>query len=422
MKRLLHGALLVTSLALYAASANTQDINVTASQEWRSYVEPLLPIGERLVAQINGPEDAQLRQELYRAAFSALATGYMSMLLTDPEHPDFVPFTGQLLNLLGPNPDNVYYMAPLQDEGIYKVSGFRGSVHTVVFQLAGGNFVPRGDGKILGTTYANYDIDNLHIAKNGAFEVILSHERPKGWKGDWWPLPPQSTSLVVRQIAYDWVNEVDGRLAIERLDRPAIKPRPSPEQIATNLKQLAIWTENYVANSNRIVKFFAQKAATNAVSFIDFGDDGGMPSQKYLEGMFDLQADEALILETEVPKQCEYWSFQLTDERWTSYDWVNRLISINGFQAKRDKDGKFRAVISKQDPGVPNWLDTGGLQRGVIQGRWKKCNSAPMPVATKVKVADVRKYLPADTPIVTAEARDAEIRLRRKAVQMRKRW
>ena len=150
MKNFLHKGLLLAAALVQlfcAASANAQNINVTAAEEWHSYVEPLLPIGERLVAQINGPEDAQLRQELYRAAFSALATGYMSMLLTDPEHPDFVPFTGQLLNLLGPNPDNVYYMAPLQDEGIYKVSGFRGSVHTVVFQLAGGNFVPRGDRK-----------------------------------------------------------------------------------------------------------------------------------------------------------------------------------------------------------------------------------------------------------------------------------
>ena len=404
-------------------SAQAEDIIVTASQEWRSFVEPLLPVGERLVAQIKEPEDAQLRAELYRATFSALATGYISLLLTDPDHPDFVPFTGQLLNMLGPNPDNVYYMAPLQDDGVYKISGFRGSVHIIEFQIAGGSFVTRGEGNVLGTPFANYDIDSLHIGKkNGAFEVIISRERPKGWKGDWWPMPPTATNLVVRQIAYDWANEVDGRMAIERLDRAAIKPRPSAEQISANLKQLAAWSENYVAISNRFVKYFGNKAPTNAVSFINFGDDGGMPSQKYLEGMFDLQADEALIIETNVPQQCQYWSFQLTDERWTSYDWVNRQISINGHQAKRDKDGKFRAVISTQDPGVPNWLDTGGLKRGVIQGRWKKCTSAPLPVASKVKVADVRKYLPADTPVVSAELRDAEIRRRHRSVMMRKRW
>ena len=41
---------------------------------------------------------------------------------------------------------------------------------------------------------------------------------------------------------------------------------------------------------------------------------------------------------------------------------------------------------------------------------------------TKVKVAEVRDLLPADTPVVTPEQRDAMIRLRRKGAQMRKRW
>ena len=423
MNKRVVAALIAMMLAFSGSSGFAQiDVDSTAAREWKSYVEPLLPIGERLIAQINEPEDAQLRQELYRVTFSALAVGYLSMLHADPKHPDFVPFVGQAMNLLGPNPDDVYYMTPIDDDGVYKISGFRGSVHTVVFQLAGGAFVPRGAGNILGITYANYDIDSLRRGKQGEFEVILSRERPKGWKGDWWPLPAQSTSIVVRQIAYDWQNEIDARFGIERLDSPAIRPRPSAERIATDLKQLAVWSENYVAASNRFVKFFAQKAPTNAVAFINFSDDGGMPSQKYLEGMFDLAPDEALILETEVPQQCFYWSFQLTDERWSSVDWMNRQTSLNGFQAKRDKDGKFRAVISARDPGVPNWLDTGGLERGVIQGRWKKCSSAPLPMVTKVKIDELRKHLPTETPVVTAAARDEQIRLRRKSVQLRRRW
>lgn len=423
MKKSTVTALLIALLTVCTVGARAAtDINTIADQEWRGYIEPLLPIGGRLVTQINQPDDAQLRQELYRATFSALATGYMAMLLADPEHPDFVPFTGQLLNLLGPNPDDVYYMSPVGDDGVYRISGYRGSVHTIVFQFAGGTFVTRGEGTILGTTYANYDIDSLHIGKNGAFEVIVSRDRPKDLKGDWWSLPAKSTNVVVRQIAYDWSHEVDGRLAIERLDRPAIKPRPSTEQINQNLRQLAVWTENYVAISNRFVKMFGKAAPINAVAFINFSDDGGMPSQKYLEGIFDLRPDEALVVETEVPRQCDYWSFQLTDERWTSYDWINRQISINGHQAILDKDGKFWAVISTVDPGVANWLDTGGLQRGVIQGRWKKCNGAPLPVVTKVKVTDVRGALPADTPAFTAEDRDTQIRKRRRGAQLRHRW
>ena len=129
-----------------------------------------------------------------------------------------------------------------------------------------------------------------------------------------------------------------------------------------------------------------------------------------------------MILETEVPKQCHYWSFQLTDERWSSIDWMNRQTSLNGYMAKVDKDGKFRAVISAQDPGVPNWLDSAGYARGVIQGRWDRCSSWPLPTVTKVMITDVRNHLPADTAVISAEARDAAIRLRRKGAQLRRRW
>jgi hypothetical protein len=32
--------------------------------------------------------------------------------------------------------------------------------------------------------------------------------------------------------------------------------------------------------------------------------------------------------------------------------------------------GSFRIVISQQDPGVPNWLDTGGHRRGTMFWRF----------------------------------------------------
>lgn len=107
---------------------------------------------------------------------------------------------------------------------------------------------------------------------------------------------------------------------------------------------------------------------------------------------------------------------------WTGLDWINRQTSLNGHQARLDKDGKFRAVISATDPGVPNWLYTIGYQQGTFFGRWKECSSTPTPTITKVKLAEVRNYLPADTPIVTAQARDAAIRMRRKGAQLRRRW
>jgi hypothetical protein len=39
-----------------------------------------------------------------------------------------------------------------------------------------------------------------------------------------------------------------------------------------------------------------------------------------------------------------------------------------------------------------------------------------------VPFADIRKHLPADTPAMSAQERDASLRLRRKGAQLRRRW
>jgi hypothetical protein len=112
----------------------------------------------------------------------------------------------------------------------------------------------------------------------------------------------------------------------------------------------------------------------------------------------------------------------LADDFWRSIDWVHHQSSLNGFTARLDEDGKFRAVVSIQDPGIPNWLDTAGRNTGQIYGRWTNSTSEIAPVVTKTKITDVRQFFPAGTPMVSAQERDAAIRLRRKAAQLRRRW
>jgi len=108
--------------------------------------------------------------------------------------------------------------------------------------------------------------------------------------------------------------------------------------------------------------------------------------------------------------------------RFATVDWVNHQSSLNDTQVKLDKDGKFRAVIAARDPGVPNWLDTGGEAWGIIQMRWNRCSSAPDPVVTKVALKDVRKLLPKDTPVITPAVRKEQLSARREAAQLRQLW
>jgi hypothetical protein len=422
MKQCKRILLLSAVLAVFSSHAALSADAPDPAKAWSSAMEALVPLGERMAEQMVDPGDAQSRQEMYRFLHEMMSQGYFALQYQDPKYPDFWPMFNQAYPYMFANPDDSYYQAVVEGSGVYRISGFRGTTRSVDFEIGSGEFVPYAKGS-LGPTLKNYDLDHdVHVKKDGSFDVVLSTERPEGYKGDWWKLDPTATFIWVRQISYDWAKEMDGRFAIERLDVPAGKPRDSAERIAQGLQHLPAWTEGW---AKFVLKWAARLRAQgliNKVAVHDLSSSGGISTQRYIEGTFDIQPDEALVLETEVPKECSYWAFQLTDELTNTIDWNNHQSTLNGFTAKKDRDGKFRAVISATDPGVPNWLDVADHQRGMIIGRWKECSSYPEPVITKVKLSEVRKYLPADTPVVTAEARDATIRARRKAVQLRRRW
>ena len=152
------------------------------------------------------------------------------------------------------------------------------------------------------------------------------------------------------------------------------------------------------------------------------GFTGSSWPQTYMEGLFEIEEDEALIIETEIPEQVRYWSFMLADDLFASIDWVHHQSSLNAHQARLDRDGRFRGVIALRDPGVPNWLDTGGSLSGAVQGRWNHASSAPHPSMKRVRLKDVRDHLPPDTPVTTPEERAATLRARRLGAQMRRKW
>ena len=193
-------------------------------------------------------------------------------------------------------------------------------------------------------------------------------------------------------------------------------------QIEASLRAIPQWTENWNAFALKWVNNYQNKSLVNKLYVNDLSAVGGVGAQAYIEGGFELNPDEALIYETEIPSKCRYWNVQLNDTLWAAIDYTNRQSHLNGHTATLDKDGKFRAVIAASDPGVPNWLDSAGYAKGTLLGRWTNCSSSPIPTLTRVKLAEVRKYLPAETPIVSEEARDAAIRLRRKGAQLRRRW
>ena len=278
-----------------------------------------------------------------------------------------------------------------------------------------------GASERVGGGLAQYDVDELKIGADGAFEVLLSGEKPAGYAGNWWHLPPETQTILSRQRSYDWGREQDARFAIERLDVSELKPRMAAREIDAKLREvLGGYAERlsriWLQYQNRI----RDQGLINKIEFTNFS--GAQPVQVYWQGIYQFAPDEALILETELPKQQRYWNVQLNDVLWNAIEFIYRQSSLNGRQARLDKDGKFRAVISLTDPGVPNWLDPAGYTQGMLMGRWYAADSHPMPTLKRVPLAKVRDYLPAETPTMTAEQRGEQLRARRIGGQLRRRW
>src|SRR5262249_34779485 len=149
--------------------------------------------------------------------------------------------------------------------------------------------------------------------------------------------------------------------------------------------------EGQICFDIELVRHYRKHHPLNGIKRSGVIDDlGGLPNQVYYDGIYEIEDDEALVLETALPKRCRYWQILVADDRFATVDWVNRQSSLNDLQARVDDDGLFRAVISARDPGVPNWLDKADNRWGIIQMRWNKASDAPDPTVKRVSLADVR--------------------------------
>lgn len=149
---------------------------------------------------------------------------------------------------------------------------------------------------------------------------------------------------------------------------------------------------------------------------------GGLTGQFYYEGAYLLAAGEALILEAKVPARCGYYSTILTNDIFETTDWVNNHSSLNDAQSHVDADGVLRIVIAATDPGIVNWLDTGGYPAGVVQGRWTDCSEQPIPTLKLVKFRDLARYLPQTSARISRLDRDKTLRERRADFLLRRQW
>ena len=371
-----------------------------------------------VVADEIGYPGPGLRDAYHRQVLMLLAQGYVQVFGTSVGDPDWVPHTGPLFPWGAPNHDTVYAFAPLDARGVYRVSGTKGTetIASLMFRKGGAN-----TGEVHGATLGEIDVQALEATADGRFSLLLSAERPAGHVGSWHALPSGTTGLIARHVTQT-ADQRDGAWSIERLDRDPRGAAGAGSDVSARMLTLT----SFVARLNefllRLVKKLGDEGCTNRFVGERFQGHGGIAAQMYYQGLFEFEADEAVILESELPESVNYWSVQLVDPFYSAIDFIGHSAAYNGRQARTDVDGRVRFVVAARDPGVPNWLDPAGWRQGGMFWRWHSASSFPVPAVRRVALESLREHLPAGTPAVGPEQRAVERAARTSQYQSRRRW
>ena len=286
------------------------------------------------------------------------------------------------------------------------------------------------------------DVADLAVDDDGRFEILLAPQRPTGHTGNFIATVTADGTqtarfLIARVLFHDWEREVSPDLHIAQVGNEGARPAPiDPAAAAHHLRRVGTIVENQMRFWNEFYDVVLEahgdkngdgftlmpRNALNEPALANLATGGGQSTNVYSGGVFDLQPDDALIIEVVVPVAPAYMGFHLSNLWGESLDYANHTSSLNGFQSEPDPDGTFRYVVAGDDPAVPNWLDTAGHRGGFLALRWtysKPPAQLPTAKVAKVSLAGVRQHLPATTRTVSAEERREQITVRQEHVQRR---
>lgn len=401
-------------------------------------------------SEVGGPDRANLGQLGAAIDEYAMAAAFQQQLLNSnaptvvmqvaPGH----TWYGQRVpgsRILYDNPDTVYRFMGVNGASSYVIRGrFEGEVPAdTTFSVLTG---------LTGNTASVLTKDQLVINPDGTF-TITADRNPANGRVNHLQLTSDSTIIATRNTLADWGTEVPMSLEIKRVGGP-------PNSLFSQLGGFAIpGLGKFVVDNPLLTSLVSlipplpyeppllrgiftavimalgiQREATYmAVATTDPVTGERIPpnvlknptrnaeflaTQLQSAGYFQLADDEALVVTID-PGNAGYFVVPVTNDWTISKDYWNQQTSLNNAQALANDDlTTYTVVISKSDPGVANWVSTGGLNQGTISMRFQDLDpNAPddLPTVTSrvVKLSELDGALPDGTVYYTPAQRAAQL-------------
>jgi hypothetical protein len=396
--------------------------------------------------------------------------GNIERALEDPMYPRFKRALQPMNRGTIDNADAVYLYAVIDGNYGYRVKGkalnsqhWRGkkpvqgrrAPQYVIFELASGFAGDSGNlmELIPGTRINTDSIDShkIEVDSDGHFEILIAPERPDGYNGNFLLSKKVSHDkehigryLVCRELFHDWKNEDLLDLEILRIDCQKT-PKPvfdTPQAIdmmgtvgeLTN-NQMRFWNQFYTVLLESYGKTdfglseegegqFMPVNDMNKPNALGIATGGGQSTNIYSGGIFKLSQDEALIIESAVPVNPSFMGFHLSNLWGESLDFESYQSSLNRSQMDVGEDGIYRWIVSHQDPGFINWIDTTGLEEGFLTVRYTydvppAQENWPTLSVEKVRQHEIEAKLGAPMKKYDKKKREEDILIRHQHVQRR---
>jgi len=381
---------------------------LTSGEAWERFCDGLRHAGGAILRSEDAGSDTDLAegfQYLLGLLYSLLER---ELYRTDAGNPAFLRVQTDVIKVGMDNPDAALISAPLSDDGIFRIYGVIRSIRMIEFVISGR------------ARPVMHHLDEFEVGPDGEFSLTLSREPQSG---NWIELPPGTSSVLVRRATYDWDAEEIPHLAIERVDGgdppvPRCLRTPSAAEVGEQLDALGALVANEADYWVDLVHSFRDEGDNVIPAPRPLPGTGLNDARSSVKGFFVLGPDEALLVEF-TPPDGVFWSISVGDMWYRTFNFSHHQTSLNGHQAELDRDGVCRVVIAHQDPGVPNWLDTVGHERGVVIIRWVMVSHRPQPRTQVVPFSQLADVLPDTTRRVSSEDRAAVRARRRRAVARR---